>query len=433
MGERTLKLEWVQAKTLKENPANWRRHPEGQLKALEDLIRDPEIGWAGALLWNSTTSRIIDGHGRLKIVDPEEYVPVLVGAWSEEKEREILLSLDPLAGLAIPDPVALRALLDSVELGTDALKALGAGLEEQLATLVAEQERGREVIEDDVPDAGAVETRCKPGDLWKLGEHRLLCGDSTKAEDVGRLMGGEKAGLCFTSPPYGQQREYEGGIGDWDILMRGVFGNLPMTDDGQVLVNLGLIHRGCEWIPYWDGWVEWMRQVGWRRFGWYVWDQGPGLPGDWSGRLAPAFEFVFHFNRNAMKPAKWVDKQPESIQINDHGTGFRGKDGKTPGDMCSPELSLQTTKIPDSVIRVCRHKARGIEMAHPAVFSVGLVDYVAKSWQGLMYEPFAGSGTTLIAAEQLNRRCFGIEIAPKYCDVILARWEKFVGKTAERI
>jgi len=92
-------------------------------------------------------------------------------------------------------------------------------------------------------------------------------------------MAGGRASLCFTSPPYGQQRNYTQGIADWDALMRGVFANLPMADDGQVLVNLGLIHRDNEVIPYWDGWITWMRQQGWRRFGWVRLGPGAWLAG----------------------------------------------------------------------------------------------------------------------------------------------------------
>jgi hypothetical protein len=114
--------------------------------------------------------------------------------------------------------------------------------------------------------------------------------------------------------------------------MRGVFANLPMAANGQVLVNLGLIHRDNEVIPYWDGWLDWMRTQGWRRFAWYVWDQGPGLPGDWNGRLAPSFEFVFHFNRQA--PAGQQDRALHlrrsgnpSAQGRHQFDGMRNKDG----------------------------------------------------------------------------------------------------------
>ena len=120
--------------------------------------------------------------------------------------------------------------------------------------------------------------------------------------------------MLFTSPPCGNQRAYTtGGVSDWDALMQGVFQHLDLAlrPDGQALINLGLIHRENEWQPYWEGWLEWMRARGWRRFGLYTWDQGPGLPGDWNGRLAPAFELVFHFNRTARQankiiPCKWA-------------------------------------------------------------------------------------------------------------------------------
>ena len=89
----------------------------------------------------------------------------------------------------------------------------------------------------------------RPGDLWLLGDHRLLCGDSTGAASVARVMGEDRAALLFTSPPYGNQRDYTtGGVTDWNALMQGVFQHLDaaMRPDGQVLVNLGLIHRDSE-------------------------------------------------------------------------------------------------------------------------------------------------------------------------------------------
>jgi DNA modification methylase len=261
--------------------------------------------------------------------------------------------------------------------------------------------------------------------------HLLLCGDSTRKEDVDRLMGGELAALCFTSPPYAQQRDYteESQGQEWDTLMQGVFGNLPMVDDGQVLVNLGLVHRDGEWMPYWESWIAWMREDGWRRFGWYVWDQGSGLPGDWCGRFGPSHEFVFHFNRASVKPDKFVDKKPTSIRAKPKDdVGLRAKDG-TLAPISNPEAFGQPTKVPDSVIRINR-SAEAIRSLHPAVCPVELAAFFQRSWDGLIYEPFSGSGTAIVAATQLGRRVRAIEISPQYVDVAVTRWEKLSGKKA---
>src|SRR5690606_29612688 len=88
---------------------------------------------------------------------------------------------------------------------------------------------------DDVPAAPVVPVS-RTGDIWAIGQHRLICGDATDRDVIAALMQGDTARLCFTSPPYGNQRDYtSGGISDWDGLMRGVFAHLPMADDGQVL------------------------------------------------------------------------------------------------------------------------------------------------------------------------------------------------------
>jgi DNA modification methylase len=302
-------------------------------------------------------------------------------------------------------------------------------LDELLSVTELEPEQGN-TDPDDVPEPPK-DPITKPGDLWILGNHRLLCGDSTNPQHVERLMDGKKADLCFTSPPYGQQRDYtaEGKekVQDWDALMQGVFSVLPVSDSAQVLVNLGLIHRDGEWIPYWDKWLQYMGQLGWRRFGWYVWDQGPGMPGDWNGRLAPSHEFIWHFNKQSIRPRKTQDcVQAGKAKT---GKGMRSASGAV-NEWTHGNAKISDKKISDSVFRIMRHKARGIETDHPAVFPVDLPLHVAQSWDGLLYEPFAGSGTTLIAAEQLGRECYGMEISPAYCDVIVKRWEDFTGNTA---
>jgi hypothetical protein len=120
-------LEWVEAQSLQENPRNWRRHPELQLQALQDVIA--EVGWAGVLLWNERTGRLIDGHARKRIARGK--VPVLVGSWSEEQEKKILATLDPLAALAEADATQLDALLRDVQTGSTAVTQLLAQLAAQ--------------------------------------------------------------------------------------------------------------------------------------------------------------------------------------------------------------------------------------------------------------------------------------------------------------
>jgi DNA modification methylase len=213
--------------------------------------------------------------------------------------------------------------------------------------------------------------------------------------------------------------------------MRGVFAQLPMAAHGQVLVNLGLIHRDNEVLPYWDGWLDWIRSQGWRRFAWYVWDQGPGLPGDWNGRLAPAFEFVFHFNRqarqaNKIMPCKFAGQETH-LRKDGSSTALRKADGTVNGwtAACTP---IQETKIPDSVIRIMRHKGKiGQGIDHPAVFPVALPQHVLETYSDageLVFEPFCGSGTTLLAAERSGRVARAMEIAPAYVDVTVKRFQQ---------
>jgi DNA modification methylase len=254
---------------------------------------------------------------------------------------------------------------------------------------------------------------------------------------VKTLMVGDLAALCFTSPPYGSQRDYTGIPQDWDVLMRGVFGAIPtaLKNEAQVLVNLGLIHRDQEVIPYWDGWLDWMRTQGWRRFAWYVWDQGPGLPGDWNGRLAPAFEFVFHFNRKDAEPRRPNKNVPclyagRDTHLRGDGTsagGMRNKDGsKTAWNHVG--TVTQDFKIPDAVIRIMRHKGKiGAGLDHPAVFPVALPEFILESYTSegeIVFEPFGGSGTTLLAAERSGRIARAVEIAPEYVDVAVKRFRQ---------
>jgi ParB-like chromosome segregation protein Spo0J len=409
---------------------NARTHDDNQVAQIAASI--VEFGWTNPILVDADGG-IVAGHGRLLAARKLglDTVPVVVlDHLTPAQRRAYVIADNKLALNAGWNEELLASELHALNGEGFDLRLTGftdAELDALMAPLddEADAESAGDNADDEMP-APSREPISRSGDLWLVGDHRLLCGDSTDSSVVARVMRSERAALVFTSPPYGNQRDYTtGGVGDWDVLMRGVFAALPVADSAQVLVNLGLVHRDNEWQPYWQAWLDWMREHGWRRFGLYIWDQGPGLPGDWNGRLAPAFEFVFHFNRKARKPTKIVPCKWAG-HVNDTHGGIRHKDGHV-GEWTHAGQGVQDTRIPDNVIRITRHKARGIETEHPAVFPVALPEFVMRAYSSereIIYEPFAGSGTSIIAAQRIRRRARAIELAPEYVDVALRRWRK---------
>lgn len=123
--KRNLRLEWIEPEQLTEHPENWKTHPDPQVEGLESVIG--QVGWAGALLYNETTGRLLDGHARKKL-DPNLLVngkvPVLVGSWEEDDERLILATLDPLGSMAQENEESLQTLLGKLEVESESLQGL---------------------------------------------------------------------------------------------------------------------------------------------------------------------------------------------------------------------------------------------------------------------------------------------------------------------
>ena len=438
----TLNVEYRKVEALISYARNPRTHSEAQIAKIAASI--VEYGWTNPVLVDGA-SGIIAGHGRLAAARKLglDQVPVIELAHLTTAQKRALVIADNRLALDAGWDEEMLALeiAELSESGYDLAltgfddseieRLLSTSLDDDTAATEEDTPESSADDTDDVPAAPAVPVS-RSGDVWQLGQHRLICGDATDAAVVAALMQGDTASLCFTSPPYGNQRDYtSGGITDWDGLMRGVFAHLPMAADGQALVNLGLIHRDNEVIPYWDAWLGWMRQQGWRRFAWYVWDQGPGMPGDWAGRFAPSFEFVFHFNRESRKPNKIVPckhaGQESHLRADGSSTAMRGKDGEV-GGWTHKGQPTQDTRIPDSVIRVMRHKGKiGQDIDHPAVFPVALPEFVIEAYSDagdIVFEPFGGSGTTMLAAERTGRVCRSVEIAPQYVDVAIKRFQQ---------
>ena len=419
---------------------NARTHSEAQIADLAGSI--VEYGFTAPLLV-SGDGGILSGHGRFAAAKKLalEVVPVVVLDHLTPTQRRAYILADNQLALAAGwnEELLAAELADLSAAGFDF--ALTGFSDEELAGLLEEVE---ESLGSDEPAQTCAATdddttpprilTSRPGDIWQLGDHRLICGDSTDPAVVAALMAGNQAALLFTSPPYANQRNYTtGGINNWDALMQGVFSAASdaMASDGQMLVNLGLVHRDGSVITYWDEWLKWMPKHHWRFFAWYVWDQGVTVPGDWAGRLAPRHEFIFHFNRQSRRPNKTVpckwSGQETHLRADGSSTAMRAKDG-TIGEWCHAGQPTQSHRIPDSVITVTRQRGSiGDGIDHPAVFPLGLPKFAMESFThpgDIVFEPFSGSGTTILAGETCGRPVRAVELAPEYVDVALIRWQK---------
>ena len=373
------------------NPKNWRTHPIAQQDALKGILA--EVGFAGAVLareLDDGSLMLIDGHMRAETTSNQE-IPVLVLDVTEAESDKLLATFDPIAALAESDAAALDSLLRNVDTGSEALQKMLADLAEDAGLYVDD----KEVVEDEVPEPPA-DPITKPGDLWILGEHRLLCGDSTKAEDVERLMAGAKADMVLSDPPYGVS--YVGKTKDALKVENDELGEEDLT--ALVVAAFDNAEANCRAGAYWYATVP----------------AGPLhilFADDWKRRGILRQIMVWAKDSMVLGHSEY-HYQHEPILF-----------GWIPGDRHKNSDRTRTT-----LWQYDRPKAN---REHPTMKPVALWAQAVNdgSRQGeIVYDPFLGSGTTLIAAEQLGRKCYGMEISPQYCDVIVKRWETLTGKKA---
>lgn len=291
-----------------------------------------------------------------------------------------------------------------------------------------------EVKEDDFDPDAHYETKVKRGEVWLLGNHRLMCGDSTSAEDVARLMNGERADLLFTSPPYSDMRAYNGGK-DLSVVSLAKF--IPTYEPyaEYQCVNLGLQVKDGEIVQYWDAYIASAKDCGYKLMGWNVWDKlTTGAISNQVDFITPTrHEWLFVFGKAFKEINRTWEKKPESIVKGDVVKKIRGNGddfhSSTTGDHSQPYKKME------SVLSITSEHGE-IRSEHPAVFPVRLpAEYIAAFTNegNIVIEPFGGSGSTMIACEQLNRKCRMMELDPHYCTVIIARWEKLTGQKAVKL
>jgi DNA modification methylase len=269
----------------------------------------------------------------------------------------------------------------------------------------------------------------KPGDLWRIGAHRLLCGDSTKAADVARVMGGEKAELLFTSPPYADMREYKGGDVSVSNLTQFVGVFAPYAS--YQVVNLGMKREGGAIVRYWDGYISAAEAAGMKLLAWNVWDKGRATSiATQSAMFAIEHEWLFVFGSAEKAINRTVDKSGDSakrakyFRKDSGGRAIRGVREADGTFKDSPIGANYAAKNMPSIVQCFPQMARDITKAHAAPFPLELPSAYIAAMTDLgqtVVEPFAGSGTTLVACENLGRKCRAVEISPAYCAVILER------------
>ena len=381
---RVKELRHVKAKDLYPNERNWRKHPEVQQKAMRGILE--EVGFAGAVLARERADgslEIIDGHLRQELM-PEQEVPVLVTDLSEAEALKVLASFDPISTMIEYDTKKLEDLLAEVKFDNDDVQKMVDQLEKDAKLNLA-----GETTEDVVPEPQA-EAITKPGDLWILGEHRLLCGDSTKKEDVERTTGTTSVDVVLTDPPYG-------------INQPGVPHDTPEE-------NAELINQAIAVLPISNGVVVAFQST--RMFP--VWLDAIRKHG-----------FTFHRILSLYKEAQCTYP-------------WRGWILKTESILVASVGEPRWNDIHPYVHDVYRVSEVSGELADtegwhgsvkPLAVVVDILQRICKVGDAV-FDPFLGSGTTLIAAEQLGRRCYGLEISPQYCDVIVKRWENLTGKKA---
>jgi len=414
-------------------PGQLENPPTAQSDALRGLLA--EIGYCDALIareLDDGSLELIDGHLRAETT-PEIEVPVLILDVNEDEARRVLLTLDPLAALAGADAGKLDELLKEFQTDSEAVQKMIDGLAREAGCAYAQLQ---EIVEDQIPEPPD-EAVTKSGDLIVMGAHRLLCGDSSSAEDVDRLLDGAEIHLCNTDPPYNVKVEprsnnaiaaglssFQGtthhqGLDvarhpgkakptgrklrakdrplandfvtdeEFDRLLDAWFGNIArVLKPGRALYCWGGYANCANYPPFLKKHGLYFSQA-------IIWDkQHPVLTRkDFMG----AHEWCFYC---------WREGAAHQ---------FFGPNNAT-------DLWHLKKVNPQSMVHLTE---KPVELAARAI------QYSSREGENVL-DLFGGSGSTLIACEQTGRNAYLMELDPPYCDVIVQRWENLTGKPAER-
>ena len=394
--DRIVGLQRVRAGDLVAHPGNWRKHPEHQNQALQGVLN--EIGYANALLAyegkNGLT--LIDGHLRAGL-DKDQVVPVLVVDLNEKEANKLLVTLDPIGAMAETDTKALNALLEDITFDNEALNFMVENLANEQTELPVALDKFLKDAEPKIDQADELQDKwdTKRGQIWQIGPHRLMCGDCTSVEDRALLFGDEIPDFILTDPPYSsggfqESSRSAGSIGSIRINAEGKKVQPTIANDRlSTRGYLALIKRAvgetlCQGAYVFTDWRMWvnlfdvMEASGFGVRQMIVWDKGaPGMGIGWRSQ----HEIIMFACR-------------KTIKFDNH---------KAQGNV----MNFPRTGNPN----------------HPTEKPVQLLTDILKLTDAAqhVYDPFVGSGSTLVAIHNTNKIGYAMEIEPKYAAVTLQR------------
>jgi DNA modification methylase len=396
-----MKTETLNIESLIPYAKNSRTHSAEQVAQIASSIR--EFGWTNPVLIDGQGT-IIAGHGRVmaaRALNIVEIPCIRLTHLSESQIRAYVIADNKLALNAGWDEEMLNSELRALAEEGDIVKITGFS-DEELAELLLPPEAELTGDLDEVPEP-PVDPITKAGDLWILGEHRVLCGDSTKAGDVERLMAGESPFAMITDPPYGvnlDQSWRDKALGD--KAMGPGNRNVVANDDKADWTETWSLFGGdvaYVWhaSKFSDVVIASLRNAGFEICQQLIWNKSVMVMGrsDYHFKHEPCWYAVRKGRSHG-----WIGDRKQTTVI----------EAKSPNHIMSGSNEDKTD--------------------HPTQKPVECMAYFMRNHSGAVYDPFLGSGTTLIAAEQLGRKCYGIEISPAYCDVIVNRWQNATNKIA---
>lgn len=381
-----MNVELVLIDDLELDPNNARRHSKKNLDAIAGSLR--EFGQRKPIVvWRN---RVVAGNGTLVAARSLGWREISVARcpddWDEVRVKAFALADNRSAELAEWDEQVLTAQLRELELAEFDVEAIGF-------EVTVEPEP---IVEDEIPEV--VDTRVQLGQVWQLGKHRLMCADSTVLENVKQLIGDRVIDLVLTDPPYNQPSL--GGKNDYiGKAINKVTDSISAMIDFEPETTLELLYsvnkNSVNWIFYcskdliWN-YLEFARKQN-LAFNVLVWQKPNAIP--IGGSYRPDVEYVIHLRKNGI----WNSNLP----------------------------GVNYSKV--------LYAKRELGLEHPTIKPQEVLInqlLILSNGDSNVLDLFGGSGSTLIACEQTGRTCFMMELDPKYCDVIIARWEKLTGETA---